>query len=218
MALSPTRQRLAVVVLMLAWCFALIFYRMYLGAEWLAFGLLWNLFLAVLPLLWSSAFQNAIARGHRVLAGVFFVLWLLFLPNAPYILTDLIHLSPRPGVPLWYILALLLSCAGTGTLLGYFSLFDVHKVVEEQWGKRAGWFVVVSALMLCGFGIYIGRFLRWNSWNAFTHPIQLLQNVVNQFIHPGSLPNPISVTLVFGIGMIVGYLALYTMAFSMREE
>jgi uncharacterized membrane protein len=143
------------------------------------------------------------------LAGVFFSLWLLFLPNAPYILTDLIHLVPlasQPDVPLWLLLAMLLSCAGTGTLLGYLSLMQIHSAVEQNFGRTAGWSVAIGSLTLCGFGIYIGRFLRWNSWDAFANPISLLKSVAGQFIDAGPHPHPAGVTLVFGMGLLIGYL------------
>jgi uncharacterized membrane protein len=218
------KQRLAVVALLLLWCTALLLCRIYLVSRFpssggkTAVGLLWNLFLATLPLLWSSAFQSASARRRPVLAGVYFCLWLLFLPNAPYILTDLIHLSPRPHVPQWFLLAMLLSCAGTGTLLGYLSLINVHAVIERKFGKMAGWAVASGSLMLCGFGIYLGRFLRWNSWDAFTNPIRLSRSVMAQLTDSGLHPSPFAVTLVFGVGLIIGYLALRVVAAPMRSE
>jgi uncharacterized membrane protein len=212
MRLSAQKQRLAVVALLLLWCVALITYHIYVVADRLMFWLLWNLFLATVPLLWSSAFETFIQRNRPVVAAIFFSLWLLFLPNAPYILTDLIHLAPRPQVPLWYVLALLLSCAGAGTLLGYFSLLQVHTVVEAKFGKTTGWAVAAGSLMLCGFGIYVGRFLRWNSWDAFTNPMRLARSVLGQFVDPGPHPHPLAVTLVFGTGLIIGYLALRVVA------
>jgi len=216
MKLSGEKQRLAAVGLLLLWCGALIAFRIYLSPDppydgKSLPGLAWNLFLAVVPLAWSLAFRKAGAR-RPLWAGFFFLLWLLFLPNAPYILTDLIHLAPRPGVPLWYVLAMLLSCAGTGTLLGYLSLLNVQSVIEVQFGKVAGWFVAVAALMLCGFGIYLGRFLRWNSWDALTHPLVLLRTIIGQFLDAEPHPHPVPVTVIFGTGLIVGYLALRAIA------
>lgn len=198
--------------LLLGWCGALLAFRMLRGADMLAVGLGWNLCLATIPLFWSTAFGQAIARGHRAAAVLFFCLWLLFLPNAPYILTDLIHLGPRPNIPLWYMLALLLSCAGAGTLLGFLSLLDVHAIIEQKFGLLAGWAVAIASLLGCGFGIYVGRFLRWNSWDILTRPIRLLRAMAWQFIDPGPFPHPVPVTLVFGLGLVVGYLALRTVA------
>lgn len=218
MRLSNEKQRIAIVALLWLWCTALIAYRIYLAADSLAVGLLWNLFLASVPLVWSAAFATAIERSRRLLAGVYFFLWLIFFPNAPYLLTDLIHLAPRPHVPLWFLLAMLLSCAGAGTLLGYLSLIRVHRVVEGRWGAVVGWAVVTVSLMLCGFGIYVGRFLRWNSWDALTNPLRLFKSLTAQFINSGPHPHPIPVTLVFGFGLLVGYLGLRVVAASTRPE
>jgi uncharacterized membrane protein len=219
MRFSAKKQRLAAVALLLLWCIALIGYRVYRAPDSFdasgtrfMMGLLWNLFLATVPLLWSSAFQAFMERKRPILAGISFFLWLLFLPNAPYILTDLIHLAPRPQVPLWYVLALLLSCAGAGTMLGYISLMEVHQAIEHRFGKAAGWIVAAGSLMLCGFGIYLGRFLRWNSWDTFTNPIRLTRSILGQFIDPGFHPHPLAVTLVFGTGLIIGYLTLRVVA------
>ena len=198
---------------MLLWCLLLLAYRSHLAVhsygengEKSTRGLLWNLFLAAVPLLWSTAFQVATARRRPVLAGVFFFLWLLFLPNAPYLLTDVLHLKPGADVPLWYLLAVLLSCAGTGTLLGYLSLLPVHAIIEARYGKRAGWTVAAGSLLLCGFGIDLGRFLRLNSWDVFVHPLRLSGAIAMQFSTSGT--QPLLVTLVFGGGLIVGYLVL----------
>jgi uncharacterized membrane protein len=205
---TPERQRLATVAMLLLWSVALLSLRLYYGMNGLAIALFWNLFLASLPLLWSSAFRSSTRQGYGVVAGIFFVLWLLFFPNAPYLLTDMIHLKPQPDVPQWFMLAMLLSCAGTGTLLGYYSLLDIHETIEEKWGKVNGWAVTVGSLMLSAFGIYLGRFLRWNSWEALTNPLGLLKSVAGQFINAHPHPHPVPVTLIFGIGLLIGYLAL----------
>ena len=208
MKIAASTARLFVVAALLGWSVSLVLFRLYLGHDGLGYGLLWNLFLAALPLLWSSAFQRAIALKHWIWASISFVLWILFLPNAPYLLTDLIHLNPRPGVPEWYILAMLLSCAATGTLIGYVSLMDVHAAVERRFGFYGGWLLALSSLMGCGFGIYLGRFLRWNSWDALTRPLDFVRTVIGQFVDAGPHPHPIPVTLIFGGGLVIGYIAL----------
>ncbi len=218
MKMSGARQRLVVVGALLLWSITLLLVRSELTANWIALGLIWNLFLASVPLFWSAAFQAALQRSRRGLAALCFALWLLFLPNAPYILTDFIHLSPRPPVPLWFVLAVLLSCAGTGTLLGYLSVVTVHRVVEHTFGKVVGWMVATGSLLLCGFGIYLGRFLRWNSWDALTRPLSLMQAIGGQFIDSGSHPHPLPVTLIFGGGLVLGYIALRVIAVSMWAE
>ena len=212
MRLSPNYQRLIIAALLLLWSVALVVHRPHLAKDKSADGLLWNLFLAAVPLLWSSAFRWSFEGRRFLLSPVFFVLWLLFFPNAPYLLTDLIHLGPRPDIPVWSVLFMLLSCAGTGTMLGYLSLGDIHGAIEQKLGKATGWTVAVLSLMLCGFGIYVGRFLHWNSWNAFNHPIRLFYSLSGQFSNPGTSPHPASVTLIFGVGLLLGYMALRVVA------
>ena len=215
---SKVNPRLLVVTALLGWSVSLVFYRMFWGAGWDGIGLLWNLLLAALPLGWSSAFVRAVARKRWVWAVISFALWILFLPNAPYLLTDLIHLKPKPPVPQWYILAMLLSCAATGTLIGYISLMDVHAAIERRFGFTTGWLLALSSLILCGFGIYLGRFLRWNSWDALTRPLQFARTVVGQFIDAGGHPHPLPVTLIFGGGLVIGYVALRVLATPVRAD
>ena len=210
------KQRSALVGLLLLWCMALILYRIHLASDKLPIWLLGNICLAAVPMLFSSAFRAANVRKRPLLAYIFLFLWLLFLPNAPYIMTDLIHLAPHDNVPLWYDLAMLWFCAGTGVLFGYLSLMDVQNVIDRRFSKTVGWAVACGSLMLCGFGIYVGRFLRWNSWNAITNPIQLVKSMIGVFIDSGTHPHPVPVTLIFGIGLIVGYMALRVIATSMR--
>jgi uncharacterized membrane protein len=220
---SNTNQRLASVVIVLLWCQGLLTCQTYLmshsvlsrGAK-STLGMSWNLFLSVLPLIWSSAFRSADARRRPVSAGIYFFLWLLFLPNAPYLLTDLVHLIPVPHVPPWYLLAVLMSCAGAGTMLGYLSLIQVQSVIEQKWGRRIGWAVAVGSLLLCGFGIYVGRFLQKNSWDIFVHPLSLMRTIGQQCIDPGANPQPLVVTVVFGVGLVIGYLVLRVFSASLR--
>jgi uncharacterized membrane protein len=213
MKMSIARQRLIMVAVMLLWCFAIVGYRIVLGNEGRGkngIGLLWNLFLAGVPLFWSHVFIWANRNRSPAWGLISFALWLLFLPNAPYILTDLIHLAPRPRVPLWLMLAMLLSCAGTGTLLGYFSLINIQETISQKFNPAAGWAVAISSSLLCGFGIYLGRFLRWNSWDALTKPLQLARTIIHPFVDSGAHPHPAAVTLVYGVGLLIGYLALRT--------
>lgn len=167
--------------------------------------LIWNLFLAVIPFALSTMLGTA--RGPlkaRVLIPVG-AAWLLFFPNAPYILTDLFHLDARPGVPLWYDLALILSCAWNGLMLAYASLSDMQRLVQLRLGFWAGWVFATVALLLSSFGIYLGRYLRFNSWDVLANPLTLFFDIVNRILHPFSFPGTWGVTLVFGLFLVVGY-------------
>jgi uncharacterized membrane protein len=119
--------------------------------------LVWNLILAWSPLFFSGAAALVyLWRGHKSFAFIgCAILWLLFLPNAPYIVTDFVHLRPRPPVPLWLDIFLIMSFAGTGLLLGFVSLNIMHRIAAHAYGWRTGWAFTAGALALCGFGLYL---------------------------------------------------------------
>src|SRR5437868_10012889 len=143
----------------------------------LAYGfLIWNLFLAWLPLIFallaSDNYQAAgSGRNWRFfgLAGA----WLLFFPNAPYIFTDLIHLSTHYFRHFWIDLVLILVCALTGLVLGFVSLYLMQSVVTRMIGRAASWLFIAAVTALGSFGIYLGRFLRFNSWDIVFKPVDL---------------------------------------------
>ena len=113
-------------------------------------------------------------------------LWLLFLPNAPYIITDFKHLVPSPVVPLWVDIVVIAAPAWTGMLLGFLSLYLVQSVVRSLAGPRVAWVTAVAVLGLASFGVYLGRVLRWNSWDVLTHP-RLLSDLDVIFVDPRAI-------------------------------
>jgi uncharacterized membrane protein len=201
---SETRKRTLIFAALIAWCGALLFARIMRSHSGSYTFLVWNLFLAIIPAVAAMWFARAKSTAMQI---VWFAIWLLFLPNAPYILTDFVHLHPRPGVPLWFDIALLLSFAGTGLLLGYSSLSDVQAVIARRFGHAASWAAALAALLLSGFGIYLGRVLRWNSWDAFSDPLTIASSIARGAVDPLAHPRTIVVTLVYGVGLTLGYLA-----------
>jgi uncharacterized membrane protein len=201
--------RLLLFVMLLSWCGALLLFRFARSGS-LALGFLgWNLFLAAVPAVAAWLFARAMGKESSTIEKIgWFVVWLVFLPNAPYIITDFVHLTPRPGIPFWYDTALLVSCAGTGLLLGYTSIADVQLVVARKFSALMGWLSVIAAVLLSGFGIYLGRFLRWNSWDTITSSRQLSLEITDRLMNPLSNPQTFGVTLVYGVGLFLGYVAL----------
>ncbi|HET9637142.1 MAG TPA: DUF1361 domain-containing protein [Gemmatimonadaceae bacterium] len=201
--------RLLLFVMLLGWCGALLVFRFArTGSLALAF-LAWNLFLAAIPAVAAWFFARAMGRNSSMVQRVgWFVVWLVFLPNAPYIITDFVHLTPQPRIPLWYDIALFVSCAGTGLLLGYTSIADVQFVIARKFSALVGWLLVFAAVVLSGFGIYLGRFLRWNSWDTVTNPRQLSVEIADRVMNPLSNPQTVGVTVVYGVGLFLGYVAL----------
>src|SRR5215207_6649469 len=205
---SADTKRLILVSTLLFWCTCMVAVRIdKTGSGYYRF-LLTNLFLACVPLFFSTALRviNRL-RFHWAMMAPLAVLWLLFLPNAPYILTDILHLTRSADAPLWYDLALLLSCSGTGLLLGYLSLVDVQEIVARRFSPIVGWVFALVSLVLSGFAIYLGRFLRWNSWDVLFTPTLVLQ-IAGALMNPLAHLKPLSVTLVFGIILVLGYISL----------
>ena len=142
--------------------------------------LVWNLTLAWVPLVFAiAAYWRARSRVDLTVAALL-VPWLLFFPNAPYLLTDFIHLGEGPPAPLWYDGLMLSAFAWTGLLLGFGSLYLVQMIVRCAFGRTAGWLGVVAALALASAGVYIGRFIGFNSWDALLHPVHVANIVRDQ--------------------------------------
>jgi uncharacterized membrane protein len=173
--------------------------------------LIGNLFLACVPLGLSTMLRiGSHWNVHWPIQLLIFTLWLLFLPNAPYILTDILHLTRASHAPAWYDLALLLSCSGTGLLLGYLSLIDVHGIVTRSFGAACGWIFAVVTLVLSGFALYLGRFLRWNSWDVLIAPTRLFE-IMGGLLRPWAHGRPLAVTFIFGVILTLGYITLRTL-------
>ena len=168
--------------------------------------LAWNLVLAWVPLLASSAAARRLGRGRWGWMGLLLlVVWLAFFPNAPYLLTDFVHLRQRRLVPLWYDIGLLGAFAWTGMLLAVTSLQQVHQLVRKRHGRWVGWVTVAAASLLAGAGVFVGRFLRWNSWDLVTRPSELAADVSSRFLQSGAYPQAWGVTLVFGALLFAVY-------------
>jgi uncharacterized membrane protein len=174
--------------------------------------LLWNLFLAWVPLI-AAALAFALAqRGVGGLVGVLVAVWLLFFPNAPYLLTDFIHLHGNGPSPLWYDALMLSSFAWTALMLGFVSLYLIHAIIGRRVGAAAGWIVVVCALGLASFGVYLGRFARFNSWDVVTRPHLVLSVIRQDIDSPLHDPRMVVALLVLTASLLVGYLVLYAFA------
>jgi uncharacterized membrane protein len=147
--------------------------------------LLWNLFLAFIPYAVSNWLynNNRIIENKLKLAAIVSV-WLLFIPNSFYILTDLFHLVNIDSAPKWFDLLLLLSFAWNGLLFGIVSLRRMELIVQTVSGKGVSLFIVFTVMWLNAFGIYLGRFLRYNSWDVIAHPFSLFSEMLAILLHP----------------------------------
>jgi len=138
--------------------------------------LVWNLVLAWVPLLLALFVYHRYRNGTSlVLLSPAILIWLLFLPNAPYILTDFIHLSATRDVPVWFDGATLAAFACTGLLIGFASVHLLHRVTRHRLSSNAAWCCVATVLGFVSAGVCLGRFLRWNSWDVFVSPRRLTE-------------------------------------------
>jgi uncharacterized membrane protein len=181
--------------------------------------LVWNIFLAWIPFgLAHIASTFTWKRKYLVpTLPVFATLWLLFFPNAPYILTDLLHLGkPKPGIPLWFDVLMLLWYAWTGLLLGLVSLLMMQEIVRREFGRITGWLFVGVVGILCSLGIYIGRFLRWNSWDMIFSPLTRL----TEFLYYASRPSIQSIVFIaiFSAFFLFIYVSIYTFGLLLHEQ
>jgi uncharacterized membrane protein len=178
--------------------------------------LLWNLFLAWIPVVLAlvifAHYLRGRAPGRMLVPGV---IWLLFLPNAPYLFTDFIHLSPTAGVPLWFDGTVLSAFAWTGALLCLVSVYLVHSAIRNWYGAVQGWMTVVVVLIFTSVGVYAGRFLRLNSWDAFIHPGRILRQVASSFDEPLTVIRGGTATVVVATMLAVTYVTFYAVI-SMR--
>ena len=212
LSLARDRRVLAVLALLAAsaLCVATLEVRIERTGDSFYRFLIWNLFLAWVPLFCAAAaFARAGRRGIDALVIVLLLLWLLFFPNAPYMLTDFIHVGESPSVPLWYDALMLSSFAWTALLLGFASLYLVQMVARNVVGAAWSWVVVAAALALSSFGVYLGRFVRFNSWDALLRPGRVAHVISNQLENPFQHPRLVAVLLVLTAFLLVGYAVLY---------
>jgi uncharacterized membrane protein len=177
----------------------------------LAYGFLaYNLALAWIPV-GLEALTRRLWRWRPALAVPAGVAWWVFFPNAFYLVTDFVHLHPRQGAPFWYDIALVAAFAWSGTLLGLASLGRMHALVREARGPLPGWTFAMFACLSSGFGIWLGRVQRWNSWDAALHPWLVAEDALGALAHPFRVPSAWGVTLAFGGLFTVIYVAFLTM-------
>jgi uncharacterized membrane protein len=194
-------------------CLALLAARIALDGTGRYLFLVWNLFLAWLPLIFALLLceQHVQGRQKRWRLAAWGLTWLLFFPNAPYIFTDLTHLQIRLHSHYWTDMLLILSCALTGMMLGFVSLYIVQSVVADRLGKTTGWLFTASVAGFTGIGVFVGRFLRYNTWDVLIHPLELCQQAGDWLANPFADTRPYIFSTMFAVFMFTAYLMFYTL-------
>jgi uncharacterized membrane protein len=180
-------------------CFSLSLVRFYFSENKVFLFLNWNLFLAFIP--WALSGIISSNKNYQENKFALFLLlagWLLFFPNAPYILTDLFHLHSRGHIPIWFDLVVILSFAWTGLAYGFISLLEIESLLSKYLRSKTVAITSIIFLFIGSFGIYIGRYLRWNSWDILTNPFPLIAEVSDRFINPTSHPRTWAMTILMG--------------------
>jgi uncharacterized membrane protein len=208
------------IVLSSALALALFAERVYLSRNATFLFLPWNLFLAWIPYLCSLGVSLLNQRYPRRWLYVLplGLVWLIFLPNAPYIITDLWHLDERLPVPFWYDLGMLAIFAWTGCFLAIASLSSMQRVVNQYLGSWVGWFFALFAICLSGLGIYLGRFMNWSSWDLILRPQIVLADTLPRFAYPFRDLQLFGVTAMFGAFLLVCYITFISIEYRQAEE
>ena len=171
--------------------------------------LVWNLFLAYIPYAISNWLQYRprwIENGWKFAAA--FIAWLFFVPNSFYLLTDLFHLGDVTNIPGWYHLMMLISFAWNGLLLGVVSVWQMERLLQLRWGRLTPWLFIYPIMWLNAFGVYIGRYLRFNSWDVITDPFDLLSDILTLLIHPIQYKYAWGMVLCFSVFTTLVYMVL----------
>jgi uncharacterized membrane protein len=175
--------------------------------------LIWNLFLAWLPLVFALLADERYRKARKAdwhFAGLL-VAWLLFFPNAPYIFTDLIHLTTHYYTHFWVDLVLVLSCALTGLVLGFLSLYLIHCMAVKMFGRILSWIFIAGIAGLSSFGIYLGRFLRFNSWDIIFKPVALYHGIGSWVSDPLQNSRTAAFPVLFATFLFISYVMLYAL-------
>jgi uncharacterized membrane protein len=169
--------------------------------------LIWHLVLAWIPVFFAAGFAAVRRRAWLLPLGLG---WLAFLPNSPYLVTDLVHLGE--GVELWRHVLQYGFAAWTGIMLGVVSMRLVHQRIDREWGSLFGWVAVVVSIGLCSIGVVIGRFQRWNSWDLVTRPNAVMAStfdwVRSPFAYVQSTGVAVAVAAFFGLA----YLTIWSLS------
>lgn len=179
--------------------------------------MVWNLFLGFLPYL----ITKAISREPRLINSrvkfiIAFLLWLFWMPNSFYIITDLFHLGSTPNMPRWYDLALILSCAWNGVIMGVLSVRQMEKIWHVRVPQVREWWFMAPVMFLNAWGVYIGRFLRFNTWDIISNPFVLMADIFEMVLHPVENRIAWSMVLCYAVMMGIMYVTLKQLSKAIR--
>lgn len=215
-AYLKTNERIALLAVVSAASIALLVIR-FVGTENLGFiFMIWNLFLAWIPLLFIKWVweQQKVKPSSLFVLAIYLTIWLLFFPNAPYLITDIKHLRGVSEQMIWYDSLMLFLFAFSGFLTGLYSIRIVYRIINHRWKSRAAWFTIGASMILSGFGVFLGRYGRWNSWDIVTQPGALLRGIISSAQDPLAIKH----TFAFSFVLMLLYFAFHFFAESKEHE
>ncbi|CAH8292792.1 putative membrane protein [Mariniflexile fucanivorans] len=194
----------SIITISLIFSLFLLMVRVKLNHSFFYLFLVWNLFLAIVPF-GITTYLRSKTNIKKIKLVLYFGAWLLFLPNAPYIITDLIHLRLSADSYLWLDILVVTSFACNGLLLFYLSMIDMKNILKTYINKTALHYLLITVLFASSFGVYLGRFLRYNSWEILSNPKYLVLDILNILSHPLAFKEAWLFTILFGIFLTIGF-------------
>lgn len=197
-------------------CALLLSMRIKITQSFFFLFLVWNLFLAFIPygctllLLYTKSWQTSRWKWIPITG-----LWLLFLPNTPYLISDLQHLKHSDPSFIWFDILLLTAFVWYALFIFFLTVRDMQGIVSQKIKPSLIPYATIGVFILCGFGIYLGRFLRWNSWDIIQDPLGLLSDVWHRIRHP--FINSKTWMVTFGYATLMT-LVFYGMQFNTKKH
>lgn len=199
-------------------CIAISIFRIYYSQNMHLFFLNWNLFLAFIPWLISTILvliKKPLAKTRLFLTAI---VWLLFFPNCAYVLTDLFHIYKGLTIPFWFDFSMILMFAITALFYGLVSLKDMELLFKPYFNKRSLVFIVLFIGFLAAFGVYLGRFQRWNSWDVLSNPLGLIKDIADRIVHPTAHLRTWTFTFLFGLVLNFIYFSIKGLTATQKQE
>lgn len=208
-------QKVALLAFVSAAAMTLLLFRILL-LNWNFIFLAWNLFLAWVPLIFIKLVWEKEARKQLPfgILMAYLMIWLLFFPNAPYIITDLKHLQGASENTIWYDALMIFTFSVAGFLTGLYSIRIVHRIITRRWNERLAWLAILMSMVMSGFGIFLGRYGRWNSWDIITQPGALARGIFKSLQDPMAIKH----TLTFSFVLMLLYFAFHIFAELKQNE
>jgi uncharacterized membrane protein len=206
--------------LLSALCVAFFVYRVLLSSTWRYSFIFGNLVLAWLGLVFGWLLATYLAKnswlGWRSIGLT--LLWLAFLPNTWYVLTDFLHVQPTGEVSEIYDIVLIGTLVINGFILGLTSLYLVHREILKRVSENISLLIVAGVILLSSFAIYLGRNLRWNSWDVIANPSGVILSVSDRIVDPLGHPRALNITGLFFVLLCSVYFAIWTFIHPIKSD